>query len=282
LDTPPRSTQRYRVVFATPYAERAEFLIELDRRRHTEDQIAASLLTGALYEQCTSWVMAGLLRPGDFAVDIGAHVGYYTLLMRTLVGAEGLVCAAEPLPESHAALLANVALNGHVNVECMDRPLADRSGRARLLPDPRNEGESRLAADAEGSAGLEVDTTTLDHWLLARQRAPRLVKIDAEGCELRILDGGSRLFRELAPDAVICEINPPALRRFGASPRLLRERLASLGYVGYLINPALAGPFDLCDGAILAPWPKDREVGVNVVHNLLYCRPGVVPVGLGI
>ena len=282
----PTSPVNIRVAFPTPYTEKAEFLISLDRSRHTEGQIAACLQGGWLYEHFTSWVMTGLLRPGDVAVDVGAHVGYYTLLMRTLVGDSGAVHAAEPLPQSHAALVHNVRSNGYSNVVCSALAITDRNGQARFELDSRNEGESHLAAAKTGSAPgdstIMVETATLDAWLGGLERAPRLLKLDAEGCEARILSGGKSFFRSLRPDAVVCEINPTALQRFGADEMSLRSDFAALGYNSYLINVANDGPYDLCQGAILRPFSADERVTVNVVHNLLFCQPGVVPSGLGI
>ncbi len=282
----PRTPVNIRVAFPTPYTDKAEFLITLDRSRHTEGQIAACLQSGWLYEHFTSWVMTGLLRPGDVAVDVGAHVGYYTLLMRTLVGEAGSVHAAEPLPQSYSALVNNVRINGYSNVVCAALAISDRNGRARFQLDPRNEGESHLAAvtadSAGGDATIEIETASLDTWLGSMERAPRLLKLDAEGCEVRILRGGEAFFKSRLPDAVVCEINPPALQRFGADEMSLRADFAGLGYDSYLINVANDGPYDLCQGAILRPFAADEQVRVNVVHNLLFCRPGVVPTGLGI
>lgn len=282
--TPAPVSTRIRVAFPAPHAERVEFLIELDRRRHTERQIAECLESGWLYEVCTSWVMTGLLRPGDVAVDVGAHVGYYSLLMRSLVGAAGAVYAAEPMPQSFAALTGNVGLNGYGNVHCAELAIGDRDGEARFVLDAANEGESHLAAgsDAVGAGTIAVRCMTLDSWLAGLTHAPRLLKLDAEGCEAAILQGGRRLFRELAPEAVVCEINPPALRRFGADQQALRQEFAGLGYACYLINVTQGGPYDLCQGAILRPYGLDETVTANVVHNLLFCRPGVAPVGLGV
>ena len=280
----PSTIARIRVAFPSPYAEREEFLIELDSSRHTERQIAESLKAGWLYEHCTSWVMTGLLRPGDIAVDVGAHVGYYSLLMRTLVGDAGAVHAAEPMPQSFSSLMGNVALNGYANVHCANLAISDRDGNAPFVFDVSNEGESHLAVGYPGAeaGSVMVRTATLDGWLAGIDRAPRLLKLDAEGCEADIVRGGSALFRDLAPEAVVCEINPPAMRRFGADQFSLRKRFAELGYGCYLINVTQGGPYDLCQGAILRPYAMDETVAVSVVHNLLFCRPGVVPVGLGV
>lgn len=275
---------KIRVAFPTPYVDRAEFVIALNPLRHTEGQLATCLTQGWLYEHCTSWVMTGLLRDGDIAVDVGAHVGYYTLLMRTLVGQSGQVFAAEPMPASHAALMENVLLNAYSNVHCAQLAISDKVGEACLVIDRLNEGESRLASSVPGRDEdvVIVRSSTLDEWLSRLSRAPRLIKLDAEGCEAAIVRGGASLFRDLPPDAVVCEINPPALERFGADQFSLRRSFSEMGYGCYLINVAQDGPYDLCQGAILRPYGLDEAVRVNVVHNLLFVRPGVVPLGLGV
>nr|WP_281411978.1 FkbM family methyltransferase [Motiliproteus sediminis] len=239
------------------------------------------LSQGVLYEQFTSWVVISLLRPGDIAVDVGAHVGFYTLLMRSLVGASGAVRAAEPERDSYMALLGNMARNGFGDIATIPSAISDRAGRAAFVQDTNNEGESRLATLADSSS-LRVTTTTLDQWLQDLPRPARLLKLDAEGCELHILNGATEFFARQAPGAVICEINPTALNRYGASSDGLRLRFREWGYSCYLINVAAKGRYDLCDGAILKPLLDDERVDTNAVYNLLFCSPGVVPAGLGV
>lgn len=277
---------KIRVVFATPYVQRAEFVIVLDPSRFTENQIAGSLQSGVLYEQITSWVMIGLLRDGDVAVDIGAHVGYYTLLMRTLVGGKGRVFAAEPEPQSHEALRDNVSINQFENVHVANLAISDQIGQQFFTVDGRNEGESHLSAFSDralcGQNELTVATSTLDAWLGQLESAPRLIKIDAEGCETKILKGGMRFFERVRPQAVICEINPPALLRHGSDQFELRQLFKQMGYDCFLINHEIGGPFDLCEGAYLKPMEMSDQVSLNVVHNLLFALPDVRPIGLGL
>lgn len=276
---------KIRPTFATPWSAQAQFTIELNPARRTERDIAAALQQGMLYEQVTSWVMIGLLRPGDLAIDIGAHVGYYTLLMRTLVGSNGKVFAAEPMPDSFKALRENIARNGFSNVRTIQKAVSDVNGSAKFQIDSRNEGESHLATGTAlvGLGGsINVTTTTLDTWLDKLNRRPRLIKLDAEGCESRILDGARTLFSKHPPESVICEINPPALARFGTDQFALRRRFEELGYECFLINIAPGTEVDLCGGALLKPMGASDQVTIPVVHNLLFCTPDSRPVGLGI
>ena len=197
----------------------------------------------------------------------------------------GKVFAAEPMPDSFKALRENIARNGFANVRPIQKAVSDINGAAIFQIDPRNEGESHLAANTDrvgfGST-ISVTTTTLDSWLDTLNRKPRLIKLDAEGCESRILDGARTLFSKYPPEAVICEINPPALARFGSDQFELRRRFEELGYECFLINIAPGTEVDLCDGALLKPMGATDQVTIPVVHNLLFCTPGSRPVGLGI
>ena len=183
-----------------------------------------------LYEPHTSLLAAGALRPGDLAIDIGAHVGYFSMLFRLAVGATGVVYAFEPMPETYRRLLRNVMVNRFTNVLPIPMAVADRPGSAVFHIDADNEGESSLL-DVAGGQTVEVQVTSLDDVFRDGLGArPRVMKMDAEGVELSILNGGAQFFERYAPDMVICEINAGALAKTGIGERDLREFFEARGY----------------------------------------------------
>jgi FkbM family methyltransferase len=131
------------------------------------------------------------LRGGDF-VDVGAHIGLYTLTAAR-AGARKVV-AFEPNPSARAQLEENIRLNGVDNVIVSARAVG--AGRARAVlhvpatPDP---SFSSLAAGRfEEGAPVEVDVTTLDSEVDELELAPTVVKVDVEGRELEVVDGMER------------------------------------------------------------------------------------------
>ncbi len=118
--------------------------------------------------------------------DIGANVGFYTLLASALAGPRGRVVAFEPLPRNLEFLRAHVAMNGMTNVVIRSVALADHPG-TRPFDDTPGPSEAHLAA--RGS--LTVECATLDA-LVAKGEIPPpdVIKMDVEGAELLVLRGG--------------------------------------------------------------------------------------------
>ena len=124
-----------------------------------------------------------VLRPGGVVYDVGANVGFLTLIAARLVGPEGRVYAFEPIPDNARAIERNAALNGFANVTVLELALTDRSGEAVLRIPRINQGAHlAVVGDAAGEEDdLIVRTAPLDE--LDGLRPPELVKLDVEGAE---------------------------------------------------------------------------------------------------
>src|SRR5205085_1712242 len=87
--------------------------------------IGQTLITEGRWEGLLSRTILACLRPGDFAIDVGANIGYDTLLMSSAVGPDGLVLAFEPEPCNLALLLKNVARAPYPNIVVQSLALSD-------------------------------------------------------------------------------------------------------------------------------------------------------------
>lgn len=212
-------------------AEKASFHVSL--QAHTQKTMYQMFQAGALYEHATSMLAIGALRPGDIAIDIGAHVGYFSLLFRLLVGRTGAVYAFEPMPDTYLRLVRNIMRNNFTNVIPLPLAVAERSGTAEFCINSENEGGSTLLPIVVNDEHdrVQVQVTSLDNvFVTALPSRPRLLKIDAEGVEMLILKGGRQWFLAQAPDMLICEINRGALDAAGTSESEIRAHMESLGY----------------------------------------------------
>ena len=163
-----------------------------------------AVLTGTHEVQVTQALIRSL-RAGDHVWDVGANIGYLTLLAARIVGPDGRVVAVEPDPDCAAAIRANAALNDLGMVEVVEAAAADRSGVAELVV-VRDRLWTRLASVGdhhEGEARVEVRTLALDD---LDRPPPALVKIDVEGAELEVIAGMTRLLRDARP-IVVCEMH---------------------------------------------------------------------------
>lgn len=152
-------------------------------------RVQADVVVGA-YERRLSRHVAGILRPGDVAFDVGSHLGYFGILMGTVVGDGGKVVCFEPDPGLHDALEDNVARNRSlIPAEVEVARLA--VGAARGTTSFEAGGHSTRGRLSD-SGGVEVEVLTLDD-AVARFGTPRFVKVDVEGHELDVLQGGPGL-----------------------------------------------------------------------------------------
>lgn len=166
--------------------------------------------------------MIRLLRPGMVTYDLGANYGMHTLLFSRLVGPSGKVYAFEPVPDIFNALREQVELNGFKSTFLVQKAVADQNGKLRFDPG-RHQGAGHLATGGE----LEVEITTLDHFVLDEGNAPpNFIKIDIEGAESKALLGAHNVIQRFKPNMLIELHNPDEDRAVG---RFLQD----LNYVAF-------------------------------------------------
>lgn len=242
---------------------------------HTQKVMYALFQDGHLYEPHTTAIAVGALRSGDIAIDIGAHVGYFTVLFRLCVGESGSVFAFEPMPSTYRRLLKNVIGNRMVNVMALPMAMSGASGEAVFYIDAENEGESSLMV-RPGLRSCTVQTSTLDDLFQDfLGKRPRVMKLDAEGVELNILKGGERFFQTHAPDLVICEYNPGAMIGAGFTSDDLRGFFDTRGYRCGVINNGHG--MDMRGATfyrMIEPGEPLQQVEHDYVFNLMFVREG--------
>lgn len=171
------------------------------------------------------------VRRGQVCYDIGANVGFFTMIAARLVGPEGHVYAFEPLPENAAALRRNRDLNKLEQVEVVQAAVSDYAGEASLVVgrsslDPRL---SEHVPEPENQVGgqITVSVVRLDD---RDFRPPDFVKIDAEGAEFSVLAGMRQMITEHRP-TILCEMH-------GMSDSHIADVRAALGEAasGYALS----------------------------------------------
>ncbi len=186
------------------------------------DQIGRAVYVYGMFELATTYLLRSCLLPGDVFLDIGANSGYFTVIAGKLVGPTGEVHCFEPVDGIRARLTRNVALNGldncraraeavwsHVGeVPFFETNVPDNSGSSSVLPGPGRMPTPRF-----------LRSTTLDEIARRLGRTVDLVKIDVEGGELAVLEGGRHLLGGPKAPAIIFESHEMA------SPLALLEQL---------------------------------------------------------
>jgi FkbM family methyltransferase len=172
------------------------------------------------------------LRPGMTVIDVGANVGVYSLLMARLVGPTGQVFSYEPGSEARALLERSRELNGAENLRIFPLALSNRAREGRLLF-KRSIEDNALDYGDGSSDGETILITTLDQEIFARRwPSPDFIKIDAEGEEPRILEGGRKFFDLYSP-LIMFETQP--------GERTSKPMAAAFAAIGYRLYRLLVG-----------------------------------------
>ncbi|MBE3602072.1 FkbM family methyltransferase [bacterium] len=191
---------------------------------------AMSFLMGT-HDPISQGALKMLLKPGMTFFDVGANVGFFSVIAARLVGPGGRVVAFEPLPSNARALAHNARLNGFRNVAVRQEALAATNGEAAFLlsaeptwgklsdagkPPDQHDGETTVAVRRLDGV-IERD----------RLPVPDVMKIDVEGAEVDLLAGAERTLRERRP-VILMELH--------GTNREIAGKLAALNYIAAVLG----------------------------------------------
>jgi FkbM family methyltransferase len=202
------------------------------------DFIGRTIQRHGYYEPEMVRLFEKLLKPGMILLDIGAHIGQYTLVASELVGETGAVHSFEPDPETFEWLSANLRLNRRKNVRVNQLALSDAPGKTKFYLSTTDDiGSNSLAPPANYSGReVEVTTTTVDSYL-EQQHVPHvdLLKADIEGAEYAMLSGACSLLSSDHQPVIILEFEEASQKKLKSSCAELADFLSSRGYTLYRI-----------------------------------------------
>ncbi len=200
------------------------------------------------YEPLNTYRFRTILKRGMVAVDVGANIGYFTLLAASLVGVSGRVFAFEPWPPNLALLRRFVESNSLSQVSVFGFGLGSFEGSGRVSQADQNVFNNRTATMAdETGAGIAVPIRTLDscvrEWGLNQID---LLKIDVDGFETRVLHGAKETLERGIVKNIIIELDEFWLGRARSSPAAVTSDLVRAGFrdmsPGQWLASLLLGP----------------------------------------
>jgi FkbM family methyltransferase len=234
------------------------------QRMWLDEKDTLELATREVYEPAETTLFKREIRPGQVVLDIGANIGYYTLIAAKLVGPKGRVIAFEPDPANFALLKKNVEANGHKNVTLVQKALSDKNGKARLYLNPTNKGDHRLYDSGDGRSFVTVTRARLDDVLLKLDRQVHFIKMDVQGAEASVLRGMKGLLRRSRSLKLVTEFSPGGLRLQGDDPLGYLKTLQKAGFRLQEI-PAKGGTLRSVDAkALVARLGDDSNAYANL------------------
>lgn len=192
------------------------------------------------YEPPVQDVIADSLSPGDVFYDIGANIGFFSLVAARAVGSSGHVYAFEPVPQNVDAIHESARLNNLEWVDVFAEAVGARTGRDEIWLTRHIGGAALASADAppDVQGRMEVDVVTLDLAISSRGlRPPTLVKVDVEGAEIDVLAGMAETMTRVRP-AVLYEIDDATSEGLERKAQGVAEVLTGYGYTCSRLPPA--------------------------------------------
>jgi FkbM family methyltransferase len=215
--------------------------------------------------------IAKFCKPGGIVIDVGANIGDWSLPMAKAVGTEGKLFAFEPLPFMREALEKTLKINRLTQASVFDFALSNQTGRTQFAIHQHGDqivdsGKSRLGALSGNSVHIEVNAITLDRFI-SQQKPARIdfIKVDVEGHECQVLEGGRETLEKFQPALIIEAGNESVDER-----RKIKSLLSGLNYeiIGIAID----------NGVVEVDW--EQYVGMqnpfeeNGIFNILLLPAG--------
>ena len=230
-----------------------------------DHSLLAELIENGQLEVGTRLLIQKFLKPGDFYVDVGANVGMHTLAAARAMQGQGKIIAFEPFELTKRLLEKSLSMNGFSNItEVHQAAVSKTSGYQNLYLGAGSGLHSLFPQDTPRNVfqvTVEVPLVRLDEIIPPSQKID-LLRIDAEGAELDVIQGGTSLIGGNPDIALIVEFGPSHLCRTGHTPKEWFEAFTMLGFNFRVINPS---------SGVLENWSVEQLEQVYSV-NLFFAR----------
>jgi FkbM family methyltransferase len=192
--------------------------------------------TNGIYEPRETELVKREIKKGDVVLDIGAHIGYYSLIFAKYVGRKGKVFAFEPDPDNFTLLKKNVEINGYENTVLIQRAVSNQTCKGKLFLWEEGTDDHRIYDSHDNRMCIEIDVIKLDDYFKNYDGKIDFIKIDIQGAELMALKGMSNLLNRNEELRILTEFWPFGLKKSGADSEEYLKLFISHGFELYQIN----------------------------------------------
>jgi len=197
-----------------------------------------ALMNFGIYEEKETDFMKSVFDDCGVFLDVGANRGWYSLVLSRAFP-NSTIRAFEPIPSTFDALKKNIALNNSKNIKPVCAGMSDRPGEVEFLfaKDVAGATSMKLTGQSRGHAELEkivCSTMTLDSFCADYQLIPSLIKIDVEGAELLVVQGGQDILSHTP--VLLIELLRKWSKEFGYHPNDVFEILTQYGYEAWIFS----------------------------------------------
>ena len=214
----------------------------LDESQFSQKHILNHFESKSMYELETFLAVEHILKPGDTFIDIGTHIGFFSLVASRFVGDGGSVLSFELNSTNYAHLLGHINMNQINNILPHNWAVSDKSGPTQFYHNKDNDGghclwdcgnhgfnvKSKQSPEIRPAYQIAIDDYIGD-------RNVKLIKIDTEGAEVLVISGMKQLLQKQKP-VVIAEINDFGLNQMGTNQEEMRGIMSDIGYECWVLG----------------------------------------------
>jgi len=194
---------------------KSDFVIIDGQKMFLDHADSLRLSINRVYEEFETAVVKKLIEKNDIVVDIGANIGYYTLIFARAVGKEGKVFAFEPEPTNFDLLTKNLEINNYKNVVFVKKAVSKRNEKTCLYINNENLGGHTMIDFKESNDFIEIESVRLDDYFNDLDVKINFIKIDIEGFEIEAIKGMTSILRKNDDVKMMIEFNPYLIKKFG-------------------------------------------------------------------
>ena len=213
-------------------------IVEIEgRKMFTQNNDGLALSIFKIYEPNQTKIVKKYVHEGDVVIDVGAHVGYYTLLMAQLVGKNGKVYSFEPDPVNFELLKKSVEINGFENVILIQKAVSNTTEKIKLFLGDNDSAINRIYDAKLGDAkkSIDVESITIDEYFKENDKLFNFIKIDSEGSEAKIINGMEKFLTKNRKLIMMTEFFPFLIKKSGDEPKQYLKSLENSGFELYNI-----------------------------------------------
>ncbi len=242
---------------------RSDFAIVDDHLMFLDPMDSLDLSINHVYEEFETAITRALIKKGDSVVDVGANIGYYTLIYAKLSGEEGMIYAFEPDPNIFEILTKNVKLNGYQNVKLINKAVADKNDKLDFYLDHENRAANTIFKNKKFDEKIKVPTTTLDNYL--KSLKVDLIKFDIQGAEFLAQKGMKNIIKNNKNIKIISEFWPWGISNCGGNAKNLLDVYRKSKFYIYELDENKKSLVQVTDEYLLKTYTIEKRNYTNLL-----------------
>lgn len=217
------------------------------------------------HEKTETEIVKNEIKEGDVIIDVGANIGYYTLLFAKLAGKTGRVFAFEAESSNFEILEKNVHENNFTNIVLEQKAVSDKSGVVKFYIGDESNTENQLFKPDVNHKEIEIKSTSIDEYFESIDKKVDFIKMDIQGAEPLVIKGMKKILQKNKNLKIMLEWWPDAIKKYGIDPGKHLTELVNLGYKIFEIDDERGTCTETDVQSLMKKYPNKDLEDVNLL-----------------